>query len=61
MGGMPMGGMGGMGQGGGDSTRGASKWRTQGQLFDEEDPAATFSGIIGEDPGSRAKTPPKRG
>jgi hypothetical protein len=57
-----MGGMGGMGggQGGGDTTRGASKWRTQGQLFDDDDPATNFNGIVGEDPASKVK-PPKRG
>ena len=60
-GGMPMGGMGGMGQGGGDTTRGGSKWRTQGQLFEEDDPAAHFSGVVGEDPAQRAARPPKRG
>jgi hypothetical protein len=58
-GGMPMGGMGaGAGQGGGDQTR-TSKWRTQGQLFDETDPAAHFSGVVGEDPGNRAGRPKK--
>ena len=60
---MPMGGMGGMaaGQGGGDTTRGASKWRTQGQLFDDDDPAANFNGVVGEDPANRAAKTPKRG
>jgi hypothetical protein len=48
----------GAGQGGGDQTRGASKWRTQGKLFDDADPAESFSGIVGEDPANRA---PKRG
>jgi uncharacterized protein YukE len=58
MGGMPMGGMGGMGQGGGggDQTR-QSKWRTQGSLFDDNDPAANFSGIVGRDPAEKPKTP----
>jgi uncharacterized protein YukE len=61
-GGMPMGMGAGAGQGGGDQTRGPSKWRTQGQLFDDDDPAASFNGVVGEDPGARAaKTPPKRG
>jgi hypothetical protein len=60
-GGMPMGGMGGMGggQGGGDQTR-TSKWRTQGQLFDDVEPAAHFSGVVGEDP-AKGNRPPKRG
>ncbi len=48
MGGMPMGGAGGGGQGG-DQAR-QSKWRTQGQLFDDADPAANFSGVVGKDP-----------
>lgn len=47
-GGMPMGGGAGGGQGG-DQTR-QSKWRTQGQLFDDADPAANFSGVVGKDP-----------
>ena len=60
-GGMPMGGgMGGGHGGGGDQTRGGSKWRTQGQLFDEDDPAATFNGIVGEDPANRVSRTPKR-
>jgi uncharacterized protein YukE len=57
MGGMPMGGMGG-GQGGGDQQR-QSKWRTTGQLFDEEDPAANFSGVVGRDPAAK-EVKPKR-
>jgi hypothetical protein len=52
MGGMPMGGAGGGGQGG-DQTR-QSKWRTQGQLFDDADPAANFSGVVGKDPAAVA-------
>ncbi|MPZ82358.1 MAG: hypothetical protein GEV28_18940 [Actinophytocola sp.] len=58
MGGMPMGGMG-AGQGGGDQTR-QSKWRTTGQLFDDADPAANFSGVVGRDPGETNKSAPKR-
>ena len=58
-GGMGMGGMGGMSGQGGDTTR-TSKWRTQGQLFEESDPAAHFSGIVGEDPANRGPRPPKR-
>jgi hypothetical protein len=58
---MPMSGMGGGHGGGGDQTRGGSKWRTQGQLFDDDDPAATFNGIVGEDPANRVSRPPKRG
>lgn len=49
-GGMPM--MGGMGGGqgqGGDSERGASQWRTVGNLFTDEDPAEKFDGVIGDD------------
>jgi uncharacterized membrane-anchored protein YhcB (DUF1043 family) len=62
-GGMPMGmgGMGAGGQGGGDTTRSGSKWRTQGQLFDDDDPAASFSGIVGEDPANRVSRPTKKG
>jgi len=56
MGGMPMGGMGGGGQGGGDQQR-QSKWRTTGQLFDEEDPAANFSGVVGRDPNTKDVKP----
>jgi hypothetical protein len=56
-----MGGMGaGAGQGGGDQTR-TSKWRTQGQLFDDVDPAAHFSGVVGEDSTNRGNRPQKRG
>ncbi|HEY0454577.1 MAG TPA: hypothetical protein VGD70_36140 [Actinophytocola sp.] len=59
-GGMPMGGMGGGGgQGGGDQTR-QSKWRTTGQLFDDGDPAANFSGVVGRDPAEKSKPTPKR-
>jgi hypothetical protein len=57
VGGMPMGGMGAGGQGG-DQTR-QSKWRTTGQLFDEQDPAASFSGVVGRDP-AESKPSPKR-
>ncbi|HYH50612.1 MAG TPA: hypothetical protein VEG38_13785 [Acidimicrobiia bacterium] len=53
MGGMPMGGMGAGGGQGGDQTR-QSKWRTTGQLFDDQDPAANFSGVVGRDPGEKA-------
>jgi uncharacterized protein YukE len=56
MGGMPMGGMGGGGGQGGDQTR-QSKWRTQGSLFDDKDPAANFSGVVGRDPAEKPKTP----
>ncbi|HEX2131642.1 MAG TPA: hypothetical protein VHH15_08765, partial [Actinophytocola sp.] len=52
MGGMPMGGMGAGGQGGGDQTR-QSKWRTTGSLFDDQDPAANFSGVVGRDPSEK--------
>ena len=60
-GGMPMGGMGAMGhgaggQGGGDTTR-QSKWRTTGSIFDDQDPAANFSGVVGRDPAEKPKTP----
>jgi uncharacterized protein YukE len=59
MGGMPMGGMGGGGgQGGGDQTR-QSKWRTTGSLFDDQDPAATFNGVVGRDPAAAAAEKPK--
>ncbi|GAA2965472.1 hypothetical protein [Actinokineospora diospyrosa] len=55
-GGGMMGGMGGMGgQGGGDTERKSSQWRLVGSLFDEEDPAARFGGIVGEDPANRAR------
>jgi hypothetical protein len=62
VGAMPMGmGMGaGAGQGG-DQTREASKWRTQGKLFDDADPAESFSGIVGEDPANRTSRAPKGG
>jgi hypothetical protein len=56
MGGMPMGGMGGGGQGGGDQTR-QSKWRTTGSIFDDQDPAANFSGVVGRDPAEKPKAP----
>jgi len=60
--GMGMGGMGGMhgggGQGGGDQTR-QSKWKTTGSIFDDQDPAANFSGIVGRDPAEKPKTPKK--
>ncbi|GAB3471919.1 collagen-like triple helix repeat-containing protein [Actinophytocola sediminis] len=53
-GGMPMGGMGGGGGGqGGDQER-QSKWRTSGKLFDDLDPAANFSGVVGRDPAEKA-------
>jgi hypothetical protein len=58
----PMGGMGGMGQGGqggGDQTR-QSKWRTTGSIFDDQDPAANFSGIVGRDPAAEKPKTPKR-
>ncbi|GLZ42105.1 hypothetical protein [Actinokineospora sp. NBRC 105648] len=49
---MGMGGMGaGGGQGGGDTERKSSQWRLTGTLFDADDPAATFDGIVGQDPG----------
>ncbi|MBM7770280.1 hypothetical protein JOD54_000484 [Actinokineospora baliensis] len=55
-GGGMMGGMGGMGgQGGGDSERKSSQWKLVGSLFDEEDPAARFGGVVGEDPANRAR------
>lgn len=56
MGGMPMGGMGGGGQGGGDQAR-QSKWRTTGSIFDDQDPAANFSGVVGRDPAEKPKAP----
>lgn len=60
MGGMPMGGMGaGGGQGGGDTTR-QSKWRTTGSIFDDQDPAANFSGVVGRDPAAEKPKTPKR-
>ncbi|MGH3620175.1 MAG: WXG100 family type VII secretion target [Sciscionella sp.] len=51
-GGMPM--MGGMGAGrqGGDSERGASQWRTEGQLLDDGEPwgaVRNIRGVLGED------------
>ncbi|PPK69585.1 hypothetical protein V5P93_006770 [Actinokineospora auranticolor] len=56
MGGMPMGGGGGgQGGGGGDTDRKASQWRLVGSLFDDNDPAAFFDGVVGEDPANRAK------
>jgi hypothetical protein len=59
-GGMPMGGMGqGGGQGGGDTTR-QSKWRTTGSIFDDQDPAANFSGVVGRDPAAEKPKTPKR-
>jgi uncharacterized protein YukE len=58
MGGMPMGGA--AGQGGGDQTR-QSKWRTTGSLFDDVDPAASFTGVVGKDPATAEKpAKPKR-
>jgi hypothetical protein len=60
MGSMPMGGMGaGGGQGGGDTTR-QSKWRTTGSIFDDQDPAANFSGVVGRDPAAEKPKTPKR-
>jgi hypothetical protein len=56
-GGMPMGGMGGGGGKGGEDQARQSKWRTQGSLFDDNDPAANFSGIVGRDPAEKPKTP----
>lgn len=57
MGGMPMGGMGGGGGGqGGDQER-QSKWRTTGSLFDDVDPAANFSGVVGRDPAEKVAKP----
>jgi hypothetical protein len=58
IGGMPMGAMGAGGQGG-DTTR-QSKWRTTGELFDDPDPAANFSGVVGRDPADKPKSTPKR-
>ena len=58
MGGMPMGGMGGGGGKGGDSERGASQWRTTGNLFDDEDPASNFDGVIGDE--APKQDPPRR-
>jgi hypothetical protein len=55
MGGMPMGGMGGGGQGG-DQAR-QSKWKTTGSLFDDQEPASNFSGVVGRDPGDKPKAP----
>jgi len=57
-GGMPMGGMG-AGQGGDQSRQ--SKWRTTGQLFEEQDPAANFSGVVGRDPSNEPPKPVKPG
>jgi uncharacterized protein YukE len=57
-GGMPMGGMGGgAGQGGGGDQTRQSKWRTTGSIFDDQDPAANFSGVVGRDPAETPKTP----
>jgi hypothetical protein len=56
---MPMGGMGAGGGQGGDTTR-QSKWRTTGQLFEDGDPAANFSGVVGRDPAESPKPAPKR-
>ncbi|OLF04943.1 hypothetical protein BLA60_38265 [Actinophytocola xinjiangensis] len=56
MGGMPMGGMGGGSGQGGDQTR-QSKWRTTGSLFDDPDPAANFSGVVGRDPAEKPAKP----
>ncbi|MFC4853297.1 WXG100 family type VII secretion target [Actinophytocola glycyrrhizae] len=56
MGGMPMGGMGGGGQGGGDQSR-QTKWRTTGSIFDDQDPASNFSGVVGRDPAENPKAP----
>ncbi|MGB3439053.1 MAG: hypothetical protein WBA97_09915, partial [Actinophytocola sp.] len=59
-GGMPMGGMGGGGgQGGGDQAR-QSKWRTTGSIFEDQDPAANFSGVVGRDPAEKPAKAPKR-
>lgn len=53
-GGMPMmGGMGGGQGGGGDQERGASQWRTEGNLFTDPDPAERFDGVIGDDAPNR--------
>ncbi len=54
-GGMGMGGMGGGGGRGGDTERKPSQWRLVGSLFDAEDPAAGFDGIVGEDPANRTR------
>lgn len=61
-GGMGMGGMGHGGGGGGqggDTTR-QSKWKTTGSIFDDQDPAANFSGIVGRDPAAEKPKTPKR-
>ncbi|WP_143073453.1 hypothetical protein [Actinokineospora terrae] len=51
-----MGGMGGGGGGGGgDTERKSSQWRLVGSLFEDDNPATRFDGIIGEDPANRAR------
>jgi hypothetical protein len=30
-----------------------SKWRVEGQLFDETDPVATFNGVVGTEPAKK--------
>lgn len=52
-GGVPLGGMG-ADQGEGDKTH-TNKWRVEGSLFDEDDPASTFQGIVGKDPANNPK------
>jgi uncharacterized protein YukE len=42
-------GAGGGGHGGGDQERGASQWRTQGQLFDDAADGRAVRGVLGED------------
>lgn len=52
-GGVPLGGMG-ANQGEGDKTH-TNKWRVEGSLFDEDDPAGSFQGIVGKDPANNPK------
>jgi hypothetical protein len=58
---MPMGGMGGGAGGGqgGDQAR-QSKWKTTGSIFDDQDPASNFSGVVGRDPAEKPAKAPKR-
>jgi hypothetical protein len=54
-------GMGAAGHGGGGDQERTSKWRTQGQLFENDDPVAEFDGIVGDDPANRTGKPTKSG
>lgn len=52
-GGLPLGGLG-ANQGEGDKTH-TNRWRVEGSLFDEDDPAGTFQGVVGKDPANNPK------